>query len=92
MPMSKDLQLSPVFGVEYTQWGIPKVAFYFDYVPNSVRYERVIGMIYAVDRIIEVSPVHWLKTLDELLALWKSGDLENDASVMGETTSQEERS
>lgn len=85
MSSSKDLQLSPVFAAEYTQFGMPKVAFYYDYVPHSVRSERVIAMVCPVSRIIEVSPIHWLKTLDELLALWKNGELEKDASVMGET-------
>lgn len=87
--MSKELQLSPVFAVEYTSFGIKKVAFYQDYVPNSVRFERVVAMVCPVERIIEVSPIHWLKSLDELIALWKNGDLDKDASVMGETKAGE---
>jgi len=85
MSKVKDLQLTPVLAVEYARLGKTQVAFYYDYVPNSVRVERLIGGLYPVTRIAEVSPIHWLKTLDELLTLWKNGDLEKDASELGET-------
>lgn len=87
--MSKQLQLSPVFAVEYRQHGMLHCDFYYDFVPHSVRVERLMAGLFPVDRIIEVSPVHWLKTLDELLLLWTRGELNKDASVVGELKIEE---
>lgn len=88
--MSKELQLSPVFAVEYSSNGVLHCSFYYDYVPHSIRVKRFVGQIHPVRRVFEISPVHWLKNLDELLALWRNGELEKDNVEVEETKATNE--
>ena len=46
-----------------------RMCLYYDYVPNSARNEKRIG-VHAVHRIIELPPELAVKPYDELLQIW----------------------
>ena len=71
--MTKNLPTTPtVFLVTYSLHSdVPnRMCLYYDYIPNSVRKEKLIGGLYPVRRIIELPPELAIKSLSELTQMW----------------------
>lgn len=73
--MTKNLPATnPVFLVTYRVHSDNpnRMCLYYDWVPNSVRNQKLIGGLYPVTRILELSPELASKSFEELTELWLS--------------------